>query len=109
MQCQLYLFLVLLLQLFYILGDKTASTNVDQCAVDQRIIDLIDMEDYDIVFDLRAHNGKRGTKHDVFWDECQKFLNEEEAADDHRHGAITHLARAISISDFDDQVYRVQL
>ena len=53
---------------------------------------------------LRAHNGKTGTQYDVFWDECQKFLNEEEAVDDRRHGAITHLARAISIRDFIDQV-----
>lgn len=63
------------------------------------------MEDSDIIFDLRAHNGRSGaTQYDVFWDECQKFLNEEEAVDDRRHGVITHLARAISIRDFVDQV-----
>lgn len=63
------------------------------------------MEDSDIIFDLRAHNGQSGrTQYDVFWDECQKFLNEEEAVDDRRHGVITHQARAKSIRDFVDQV-----
>ncbi len=36
----------------------------------------------------------------------RKFLNDEisDAVDDRRHGTITHLARAISIRDFVDQV-----
>ena len=94
----------LFLPMFNYIGDETSSTNVHQSAVDQRINQLIDMEDSDVILDLRAHNGRMGTQYDVFWDECQKFLNEEEAVDDRRHGAITHLARAISIRDFIDQV-----
>lgn len=42
----------------------------------------------------------------MFWDEAQKFLNEDmsEAVDDRRHGCVTHLARALSVRDFIEQV-----
>ena len=45
------------------------------------------------------------TKFNVFWDEAQKFINEDlgVAVDDRRHGEITHLARAISIRDLREQ------
>ena len=64
------------------------------------------MEDVDIVMDMRALNGGHGSQYDVFWNECDKFLNEElsTAVDDRRHGLITHLSRAISIRDFIEQV-----
>ena len=64
------------------------------------------MEDSDIVMDLRAFNGNKRSQYDTFWEECQKFLNEDmtDAVDDRRHGCITHLGRAISIRDFVEQV-----
>ena len=64
------------------------------------------MEDPDVVSDLRCHNGIERSKFDVFWDHCERFLNEDiaVAVDDRRHGQITHLARAISLCDFRDQV-----
>ena len=67
---------------------------------------LIEMEDPDIIHDFRQHNGRQGSVYEVFWAECEKFINEEihVAVDDRRHGCITHLARAISIRDFVEQV-----
>ena len=67
---------------------------------------LIDMEDPDIVVDLRHHNHGMQPKYEEFWVECEKFLNEDIglAVDDRRHGEITHLARAISVRDLRDQV-----
>lgn len=64
------------------------------------------MEDPDIVVDLRYHNGRDKSKFDVFWQHCERFLNEDISVtvDDRRHGQITHLARAISFRDFIDQV-----
>lgn len=61
------------------------------------------MEDPDIV---TCHNGSDKSKFNVFWDYCERFLNEEVsvAVDERRHGQITHLARAISLRDFRDQV-----
>lgn len=63
------------------------------------------MEDPDIVVDLRYHNGRDKSKFDVFWQHCERFLNEDisVAVDDCRHGQITHLARAISFRDFIDK------
>ena len=64
------------------------------------------MEDTDIVLDLRASNGRQDNRFDVFWNECQTFLNEDlgTAVDDRRHDLITHLACAISIRDLVEQV-----
>ena len=70
----------------------------------------IDMEDPDIIPDLRHHSGNAGvSKYDAFWDACDKFLNEETATDDRRHGTITHMARAISIRDLRSQVEKMLL
>ena len=64
------------------------------------------MEDSDIITDLRSLNTNESSKYDIFWEECKKFLAEDisTAVDDRRHGQITHLARAISVRDFVDQV-----
>ena len=64
------------------------------------------MEDCDIVEDLRMLNTGQQSHFDSFWDECWKFLNEEisTAVHDRRHCRITHLARAVSVRDFIDQV-----
>ena len=86
------------------LGDCSASSNTEQSELDERVRLILDMEDADIVTDLRALNGKKRTQYDTFWSECENFLSEDAAVDDRRHGNITHLARAISIRDFVEQV-----
>ena len=92
--------------LFLIIGDHSAASNLTEAEVDERMRLLIDMEDPDIVIDLRHHNHGAESKYDVFWAECEQFLNEDIglAVDDRRHGEITHLARAISVRDLRDQV-----
>ena len=47
-------------------------------------------------------------KFNVFWDEAQKFINEDlgVAVDDRYHGEVTHLAKAISVRDLREQVSR---
>ena len=66
---------------------------------------MIEMEDADIVMDLRAHNEGRRGQYDIFWSECQKFLQESvgTAVDDRRHCLVTHLAQAISARDLLEQ------
>ena len=59
------------------LGDQSASDTTSQSLVDARIKEMIDMEDADIVPDLRALNSGQRTRFDVFWAECEKFLAEE--------------------------------
>ena len=82
-------------------GESSAPTT-DQSIIDKRIKEIIELEDLDVIADLRAHNGATSTCFEAFWDECNHFLNEEigVAVDDRRHGQVTHLARAISIKDF---------
>jgi hypothetical protein len=98
----LHLFIIYM----YNLGDCAAPSTTDESTIDKRIQALIDMEDPDIVADLRSLNGSHSSRFDIFWDHCQRYLNEqfESAVDDRRHGNVTHLARAISIRDFISQV-----
>ncbi len=98
--------LLLFFVFVYDIGDQSESVNLDQSKIDERVREAVEMEDSDIVFDLRALNGKQSGQYDAFWDECGRFLNEDiaVAVDDRRHGKITHLARAISIRDFVEQI-----
>lgn len=92
--------------LYVHLGDDSASSTTEQAIIDDRIKLIIDMEDPETIADLRSHNGNENTSFSAFWDQCERFLREDisVAVDDRRHGEITHLARAISIRDFIDQV-----
>ena len=73
-------------------GDVSAPINFMQADVDTRIRLFIDLEDPNIITDLRTLNssGER-TKYDQFWEECDAVLNEEvdTAVDDRRHSEIT--------------------
>ena len=88
------------------LGDHTSSSTNDEALLDARVRQFIDMEDSDIITDLRTLNTNESSKYDIFWEECKKFLAEDisTAVDDRRHCQITHLARAISIRDLVNQV-----
>ena len=68
--------------------------------LDSRIRTIIEMEDPDIVSDLRSLNGKHDSKYNVFWEESQRFLNEDLAAvDERRHFSVTFIS-CISMRDF---------
>ena len=59
-------------------------------------------EDPNAVINLReVKSNDIRTNLNVFWDEARKFINEDlgVAIDHRRHGVVTHLAKAISISD----------
>ena len=87
-------------------GDQSASDTTSQSEVDARIREIIDMEDVNVLPDLRALNSGQKTKFDCFWAECEKFLSEDvgTSVDDRRHGLVAHLAGAISIKDLVNQV-----
>ena len=82
-------------------GDSSAATNEHVAEIDERVRLLLEMEDPDVVLDLRSLQTGHKSQYDVFWDECRKFLEEEVGTpvDDRRHGVVTHLARAISARD----------
>lgn len=99
------------LRCFYrdLTGDKSASNDHKEEIIDQRVLEVIEMEPEEpsTIFDLReVKSSVSRTKYQVFWGEAQKFINENigTAVDDRRHTSVTHLAMAISIRDFREQV-----
>ena len=57
-------------------GDASSATNEHDAKFNERVQLLFDMEDPDIVLDLRAWNTGQKSQYDVYWDECRKFLQE---------------------------------
>lgn len=92
--------------LFHNVGDASASNCLSEAEIDERVKLYVEMEDPDIVFDLRELQSARKSKFDVFWDECHKFLQEDVglAVDERRHSQVTHMSRAISVRDLLEQV-----
>ena len=64
---------------------------MNQEEVDLHAKQAIEIEDFEIVADLRHLNSGNKTKYDVFWDECGKFLEQNigTAVDDRRHIGIS--------------------
>lgn len=96
------------LRYFYrdLTGDASSSNDCGEAEIDERVMQL-QPDDPMVIIDLReVKHPERRTKYDVFWNEAEKFLNEDigTAVDDRRHGQIAHLAKAISIRDFREQV-----
>ena len=89
-------------RLFYTctVGDSSASDTSDQAAIDE----IIDMQDPDVVDDLRHHNRGQVPKYDQFWEQCRKYLEESTTVDERRHDEVVHLAKAISARDLLEQV-----
>ena len=55
-------------------GDDSASSTTEEAELDKRIQELVDMEDPDILTDLRCH---KESQFSVFWEYCERFLNEK--------------------------------
>ena len=87
-------------------GDSTAASNEHEAEIDERVRLLLEMEDPDILLDMRALNTNNRSQYDVFWYECQKYLEGivGTPVDGWCHGHVTHLANAISARDLIKQV-----
>ena len=79
-------------------GDQSVAIDFDQSELEKRMKMFIDMEDADIIVDLRHLNS---SKYDLFWEECSRIIQEGigQAVDDRRHQEVTHLATAMSDPD----------
>ena len=62
------------------------------------------MEDRIVIGDHRSLNTGQSTRYDQFLEECDKYLNENTAINDRRHGTVAHLALALSVQDLIEQV-----
>lgn len=94
-------------------GDNSSSVNYSTSEIDKRISNILEMEDSDLICDLRVNNTGQPEKYEKFLEECQNYIGSklETAVDDRRHDAVTkdfdvvtHLANAFSVRDFYEQV-----
>ena len=91
-------------------GDATAANDMGEVDIDEKVLQFLQMEpdEPSTVTDLCEvlKHPERKTKCDVFWNNAEMFLSEDigMAVDERRHSQVTHLAKAISIRDFREQV-----
>lgn len=85
-------------------GDRSASRTTEEAEIDQRIREALDVEDPDIIIDLRELNAGQSDKYKVFWRSCEAYLAECTAVHERRHGTATFMAKAISVRDLISEV-----
>ena len=85
--------------------DSSASVNLSQEEIDQRVQTMFDLEDASFVYDLRRFYGEK-TKFDQFWACAKEYIEEDigTAVDDRRHSTVVHTAKAISVRDLLEKV-----
>ena len=87
-----------------LVGDTSAAATTSQ--VDDRVAAFFDLEEPDLIYDLRENYAGNGSKFNLFWNKAKEFLEEDlgTAIDDRRHSQVVHLAKAISVRDLKEQV-----
>ena len=87
-------------------GDNSAPETVDQFEVDKRVALAFDMQDPEILTDLREHNTGQPKKYSVFFEKAKQYLENvvETSVHDRRHDQFTYLAQALSVQDLRQQV-----
>lgn len=80
-------------------GDQSASLTTAEKELDERLREALEMEDTDIIVDLRENNGSQSDEYKVFWECLQSFLRDSTAVHERRHGIVTYMAKAISVRD----------
>ena len=88
----------------YLTGDASAPSTTHEAEIDKRVAEYLEMEDPDIVIDLREHNHSTSDKFKLFWEQCKAYLQEVTAVHERRHDQVTYLAAAISVRDLIEQV-----
>jgi hypothetical protein len=93
-------------------GDCSASANITEREVDERVTQLLEDEDPDLIWDLRINNEGRPEKYVTFLEFSRKYIGShiDAAVDDRHHDAVvggdvvTHLATAMSVRDLHEEV-----
>ena len=98
-------------------GDKSAASYESEEMVDKRVREMLDMEDPDLIWDLRVNNEGRPEEFATFLEECKNYIDgvAQTAVDDRRHDdvqtesdgsqeVITHLATALSVPELHKSV-----
>ena len=88
-------------------GDQSASLTTAEEQLDSRLREALEMEDADIIVDLRENNGSHSDKYEEFWKCLQIFLQESTAVHERRQSTTTYMAKAISVRDLIQQVSKL--
>lgn len=90
----------------FLTNDMSAPEDAKTAEIDQRMSTFLDTDDPDLIVDLRSLNGKTGnSKYDVFWDEMQRYFNEQVlAVQERRHGEHLYLPFAMSVCDLVETI-----
>lgn len=88
-------------------GDQSASLTTTEKEMDARLREALEMEDPELLIDLRGNNGCKGNRFESFWEKMKIYLNESTAVQDRRHGLVTYMAKAISVRDLIDEVSKM--
>lgn len=85
----------------FLTGDQSVMSAQASKEVQARLKLLLETQDPDIVYDIRHFNEGRPESFTDFWDELDKYLNEQtaKAVDDRRHGTVCHIGIAMSVPD----------
>ena len=60
------------------MGDCSASANLSESEIDERVAALFELEEPSLLYDLCDHFSGRQSKFDVFWQRAKEYLEEEE-------------------------------
>ena len=88
-------------------GDQSASLTTAEEELNERLREALEMEDPDLIVNLRELNKGHSNKFAVFWEKMRIYLNETSAVHERRHGEITYMAKAISVRDLIAEVVKM--
>ena len=95
------------------IGNASAGRTTKEYEIDAWVKEALQMEDPDILLDLRHLNQEKEDKYAVFWEQCWVYLHECTAVHERSHDAVTYMARqsqfVIWLSKSQRDVLRVQL
>ena len=80
-------------------GDRSAPAHANEVDIERRVVRMVEMEDLDIVPDLRVHNVDRKAVFDPFLSACKQALDEKFvlAVDDRRHDDIQYKVSVVFV------------
>ena len=88
-------------------NDQSAARTTAEEEINERVSEVLMMEDPDIIIDLRELNSNGKDRYGVFWENCAQFLSSCTTVHERRHGQTTFMAKAISIRDLIEQVAKM--
>ena len=82
-------------------GYSSAASSEMECPVNKHVRQVLELEDPDVIVDLRRRNKGHLSKYTEFWKTCKNYIqgNIETVVDDRQRDHIEHLAVAMFVPD----------